>query len=305
MNLTLSLLAPGVTQLSVLVGQKTALVETVEETLNYYLCADTDIVLLNDKNEFACKNRRRRRTQGDTPLSSVLADNASITVGDRSVQGVNYTEWRLSYRVLSIGTSVQIMAEDNGESPLETLQSVAQLAVVVRINDGDMDERLGDGHQVSVVGEEEATWLEETEEYYFEPLDPKPLHSLRIAGIVMLFMTSVVTWFTLHLAKKRRMEREWDAEFQQRGKGGLVTEEGVDYILAVGRRRSQQMQGTQPRENNILSISAEAEGILSDGDEDERTLPLPGYMSVDANGTYDDTKASTGSSTLKTSAVPA
>lgn len=204
---------------------------------------------------------------------SILRPDQTITaVQDRTIRGVEYTEWTIEYPVLQIGNTYEAMANENGDAEsLAMMESVAQLALKARIEDGGFDERLETG-EASIVGLELDTWL--ADKGYYEPLNPAPLHGLRIAGIALLIVSFVVTLFITNLANKRRIEKEWDAEFKERGKGGLVTEEGLDYMLEAGRHQSADMtsQGMLEPEDGGPGLDT----VFSD--DDDTKLPLPGYM---------------------------
>lgn len=285
LNVTFSLLADGLTSASVLVEREADLVTNVTDALLFFLCQDTDFAFLNGANEQTCPATRRglrKLEDNEYAGESILRpDQKQGVLQDRSQGGFNYTVWMLEYPVMQIGDNYMDTSEDNA---LQTMQSVAQVALNVRINNGDFDERLGNGVQTAVVGTEVAAWTEELEGYY-DPLDPAPLHALRVAGIILFLFSTAVTCFISHLAKQRRIEREWDAEYKERGKGGLVTEEGLDYMLEASRKQSRTQNENAESTNRADKKKDTTEGIetiLSD-DEDSK-LPLPGYMNVELRG---------------------
>ena len=245
MNLTFSLLADGVTSKSVRLGQNQSLVSKIEDALLYTVCEDTDNILLDNDNTDICAEmgERQLRELQDNSLAvsqhageSILRpDQSETAVKDRSEHGFLYTEWVVMYPVLHLGNTYKNMSD---EDAVQAIQFDAQSALSVRLKDGDFDERIDNLGQASVVGHEHAIWTQP----YFAPLQPAPLHHLRMAGIVLFLISFVATCLVTNLAKQRRIEREWDAEFKERGKGGLVTEEGLDFMLEAGRSQSMAQQ---------------------------------------------------------------
>jgi hypothetical protein len=240
-NLTFSLLADHVTAASVRRGRNQTLVNKITNALLYILCEDTDFVLLDDDNGDSCATRlgRRMRELQDNGLaiakytgeSIIRPEQAEIVVKDRSQRGFNFTAWFVKYPLLHVGIKYQDMSDNDA---LEAVQAVAQSALDIRLEDGDFDNRIDNIGQTSTVGQEHATWTQP----YYEPLQPTPLHPLRVAGIALFLVAFALTFFVSTLAKQRRIEREWDAEFQERGMGGLVTEEGLNLMLEAGRNES-------------------------------------------------------------------
>jgi len=273
-NLRFSMLRPGLEALDVLLGRESALVARVRMSIRDILCWDTDFLLFQGHRiRSVCRNSTRIPQRDGEELddkSALREDFVHITLEDARSQDFNWTRWRLTYPVLGIGEVFEDMAAENGGSALEMMESVAQLAVNLRIQDGDLDTWLD--VRTSVVGLEVATWEKKVE----EPLSviylkPAPFHGLRIAGIILFLLSLGLSSFLTNLAAKRRKEREWDMEFRERGRGGLGTEEGLDYMLEVARHESQQIQ---PYEDEKGSSEAG-----EDGDERPQ-IPLSGYMNV-------------------------
>lgn len=240
-NLTFSLLADDVTAASVRRGQNQTVVTKITNALLYVLCEDTDFVLLDNDNGDSCTatmGRRMRELQDNglaiakyTGESIIRPEQVEVVVEDRSRQGFNFTGWLVKYPLLHVGVKYKDMSDDDA---LQAVQSVAQSALAIRLEDGDFDKRIDNIGQTATVGQEHATWTQP----YYEPLEPTPLHPLRVAGIALFLVAFALTFFVSTLAKQRRIEREWDAEFKERGMGGLVTEEGLDLMLEAGRNES-------------------------------------------------------------------
>ncbi len=214
--------------------------------------------------------------------ASIIRDPLQLLWSDKSKGGFNYTEWTMIYPVSQIGGKYRNMSD---EYALYAMQSLGQAALVNRIEDGDFDRRIGHGARSAVVGHEIETWTEEpeTDSGYYQPLQPAALHSLRVAGIILFLIALLTTCFITSLAKKRRIEREWDAEFRERGKGGLVTEEGVNYMLAAVRTISTSPHpNADPTEDNRrgednLGFTEAIDAVHSDSDDPA----IPAYMNVE------------------------
>ena len=244
-NLTFSLLADGVTSESVRLGQNQTLVTKITDAVLYTLCEDTDYVLLDDDNRDSCAEMGGRllRALQDNTLAvlqhkgdSILrAQQFDTVVEDRSSQGFTFTEWVVMYPVLHVGKNYKNMSDGDA---LQAIQSVSQAALAIRLADGHFDDLIDNTGQASVVGHEHVTWTQP----FFQPLQPAPLHPVRVAGIVLFVISFVFSCFVINLAKQRRIEREWDAEFKERGMGGLVTEEGLNLMLEAGRTESMAQQ---------------------------------------------------------------
>lgn len=265
------------------------LASNISNAITTYLCDGTDFILISYTGVNSCVSIRRTLSHDSNGNvvetngledASIVRDPLQLLWSDKSLGGFNYSEWVMVYPVSQIGEIYRNMSEAYA---LHTMQSVAQTALVDRIEDGDFDRRIGNGARSAVVGREIETWTEEPDTGYYEPLQPAALHSLRVAGMILFLVALLVTCFITNLAKKRRIEREWDAEFRQRGKGGLVTEEGVNYMLEAGRTLSTSPHPNvdttkdKPGVDDDVGITAANETIHSENSDPA----IPAYMNVE------------------------
>eukprot|EP00548_Thalassiothrix_antarctica_P000745 CAMPEP_0194144164 /NCGR_PEP_ID=MMETSP0152-20130528/13236_1 /TAXON_ID=1049557 /ORGANISM="Thalassiothrix antarctica, Strain L6-D1" /LENGTH=311 /DNA_ID=CAMNT_0038843891 /DNA_START=536 /DNA_END=1471 /DNA_ORIENTATION=+ len=229
------------------------------DTIVSFLCEGTEFAFY-DGEELICPSP----DVFDLEKNSLLRiDKTTVTLPVQSYSSFSFRKWTINFPITQIGEFYQMEPED----ALSFVQLEAQSTITNKIRDGSMDHQLDE--KFSVVGLEVVTWnMDNTHnnniissitalEYpYFLPIEVESLSPLRIVGLIMFGITTLLTFMVIHFANKRRIAREWDNEFQERGKGGLVTEEGVDYILAAGRP---QVAPVAEQEDNIK-------------------LPLPGYM---------------------------
>jgi hypothetical protein len=269
-NVSFSLLAEGVTTKSIVRGKQTKLIANVTDALLRCLCQETNFVFLDDKNNLdSCQDQQIHRLLVDNTGAKVIFDGDSILrpdqvefiLSDRSKEEFQYTEWMVEYPVIQIGNNYL----DASKDPLHTMQAHAQKAVNSQLNKGLLWDPALFGSRMAVVGQEVETWRYPIFTYY-KALNPAPFHTLRVAGIILLILSASVTYFITSLAKQRRIEREWEAEFKERGKGGLQTEEGVLHMLETGRNNAaESAAGSQIKLGKLLgSIKSN----ISDEDED-------------------------------------
>ena len=69
----------------------------------------------------------------------------------------------------------------------------------------------------------------------YEPLNPKVLHPIRLAGMSLLGATIFFVTCLLLLARQRKRDREREEEEMRRGQRPLCTNEGLNEMLEVGR----------------------------------------------------------------------
>jgi hypothetical protein len=76
----------------------------------------------------------------------------------------------------------------------------------------------------------------------YKQLSPTPFHPLRIAGIILFFVTVSSVALLLYLAKKRRLQREEEARHatlnRSAPQNNLRTNEGLDDMLDRGKQES-------------------------------------------------------------------
>ena len=294
------MLRDGLDALDFVLGREELLVLAVKQSINRILCADTDLDVWTSRDgDSLCytftenNNNTTRHLQQQVTgrvkanYEGALRDDLAITVVDNGrTARFNYTEWRVAYPVNRVGALYNQMAAENDGTAIDMIESVAQLALDVRIDSGDVDDWLQEQHKaprLAVVGKEDQTWNEDnptapplTVEELPESIVPAPLHGLRIAGFIMLVL-SVGFWLLLiHMSGVRKKEREWDEEFRERGRGGLGTEEGLDYMLEVGRNNNNDDGDAAAvlREGTLNGTN----GGSDKAKDDDLKVPLPGYL---------------------------
>jgi len=238
------------------------------------LCADTEFAFY-DRDDLICPSQDVAISELGK-YSQLRVDQTAVTFEFQAYSNIRFSKWMLLFPVTQIGELFQMEPED----ALRLVQVEAQASITRKIQDGTMDSMLNE--TFAVVGLEKATWSLDTNQNSINPilsleesprwipLELRKMPPLRIIGIVMFLLTSFVAWMIVHYATKSRMQREWDAEFKDRGKGGLVTEEGVDYMLDMGRHESHRLKTTPSAPDMDM--------------EDTLKLPLPGYMNVELFG---------------------
>mmetsp|Transcript_27894 Transcript_27894/g.42515 ORF Transcript_27894/g.42515 Transcript_27894/m.42515 type:complete len:444 (+) Transcript_27894:203-1534(+) len=253
----------------------------VEEALSVYLCSGV-VVLIVD----ICGGEV-------TPESTVLeAPKVIVQVIEQTNEKDTtttweFTNWKVYYPVMNYAPNLVMEAYEMQQDPLVVLNDRIHRSW----NLTDLSKRLDT--PISLQGQEYAAFMatadnnilsadnNSTDDDYldlWQPLEPILWSPMRILGISMLTVTTLLWIWVVRLSKQRRMEREWDAEFQERGKGGLVTEEGLDFMLAAGRH--QESAVTDP---NTPSTQRDQ---CAEEEESERRLPLPGYMNVEPATAY-------------------
>lgn len=96
---------------------------------------------------------------------------------------------------------------------------------------------------VSESGKEKATFFDSegdiaeviSDDGIYENLKPAPLHGLRVAGIMLLILTSFVSYFLFSTASRNKAEKELEMDRFKAMAGGLATEQDVNKFLDVAR----------------------------------------------------------------------
>ena len=278
MDLQFSIYAPDKDLVAndVSLGKWPLLEKQLKKAISKILCQDTDFQLVNKVNEAICLSSRRRILND---IHSIIRhDLMTFIVKDQKIDSpkeLNYTVWTAHYPVTSVeGDYIDKVIANNGNNlddrevlskSIHMMQRDGQLALSASITSGQMDTMMSDGILTSVVTMESSTFLDPADTGYTETLNPAPLHGLRVSGMIMLATTTVMTILFMRLAHRRKKEREWDEEFKTLSSGGLVTEEGLEYMLDVGRSNP----------------SMQASKAEDDDPDDEKKIPLPGaYRNV-------------------------
>ena len=284
----LSVHDPSVSVDDVQEGRANELLSSVLGGVLDALCSMTDFSMVlgySVNSSDACQKRRRKLQEED----SVVWSTARVNVTDEA----SYMRWTVVYPVLQIGQKYVFedsTVEEVDEAALEAMKEEADKALFEYIEQGGFDGKLPETAQVTAVGFEDV--FDSGPEGYTEQLDPAPLHALRVAGIILLIANIVVSFLLLKLSGRRKRQREMDFEIINIERGGLVTEEGVELMLQVGRRESSSMgvqQEVAPgRVSDDVRPQSQASGVGArnqivespSDDSEDRKLPLPRCMSA-------------------------
>lgn len=252
--------------------------DSVSVALRSFFCENGKLSLLDSQYRSVCYRRARggetavfsqmaklsmlEFIQQTDPIRSYLSDDPIHMLivdthdGNGSFDG---STWDMSYEVLQVGS---IDAEKARVAGLDDEQSFMefrlQSSLNVSIMEGDMNERLkGTGILMGLVGQEweflsddsSMVWKEENIDADPELDYRYPALVLRYIGIVLLIGSVASSIILTYMGRqyrlnKERTEKEFaflrDPELQT----GLVTAEGVNMMLEIGRRESERVSST-------------------------------------------------------------
>ena len=100
-----------------------------------------------------------------------------------------------------------------------------------------------------------------------DPIDPATFHALRVTGMALLLVTIFLSFVLVKISSRRKEERELDIAEAKMERGGLVTEEGLDLMLDIGRRESYKV-GLSASTGKVLKSSRSC----AQGDSDDSNL---------------------------------
>jgi len=93
--------------------------------------------------------------------------------------------------------------------------------------------------EIAAVGNERASFQQFFSNKLMTPEELKrdlsPMHGIRVVGIIMLASVILTFIVIIKSAQRRHVRKEWDAMNMDKGKGGLGTQEGLDFMLETGR----------------------------------------------------------------------
>ena len=241
--------------------------EALLQTTTQFLCEDTTFFIVSriapsrdiclafkrakeeenqEKNLNNANNNNRKLQLSRTKL---LVDPYNAIAEARHVISMNQTDiqWLevgVDYEVLETSDQVLILSDQSvGRlSPLQIIERTAELVTGQRIDDGTFGETLREGDdrvkRVSIKGLEEQVFSisDEVQTVVYDPI--KPLHTLRVAGIILFTFMFCLTTILFTAATTRNRESKWEKERMQDGPGGLATDQGVDAMLEVGRMKA-------------------------------------------------------------------
>lgn len=267
-------------------GRAPELVQAVLSSLLELLCSTSGlgVRVVGDASSLEatdyCTANGLRFLQEDKE-ETIVVSTARLGVTDSSAESLEWTRWEVAFPVVQVGSRYLETALENDptlvedslkQEGLSMFQSVAMLALEAKIQDGGLDADWPEDYKASVTTKEVATHGGDNTEDppqaqnngggATEPLDPAPLHALRVVGVLLLIATCGTCLLLVKKSSKRRMEREWDVEYKERGRGGLVTEEGLDYMLEVGRQQSMAHVNVPSEGRTSLESSVEVEPDL-------------------------------------------
>jgi hypothetical protein len=251
------------------------LVNQVLDALDEFLCQETDFSVVADLNysKDLCRARREHSSNalwwwdGMQQQDSIVTRDRFVTIDDGSSEGIRWTTWSVVYNIVQVGEQFKNLAasellnytDSNNnqvlsgeevqsfmiESSVTLMGDVAQLALDVIIREGTMDLLLYDmGARTSIVGNEVNTFktalLQEGDDTILNHFVTN--HAIRIIGAIMFVTNLVVASFLMIEGRRRRIQRDLRARMQEKEKKcDLVTDEGVDSMLKMGRKQSMEM----------------------------------------------------------------
>jgi len=93
--------------------------------------------------------------------------------------------------------------------------------------------------EIALVGNERASFNQFFSNGLMTPellkRDLSPMHGIRVVGLIMLATVILTFIVIIKSAQRRHLRKEWDAMNMDKGKGGLGTQEGLDFMLDTGR----------------------------------------------------------------------
>ena len=237
-DLKFSLWHPGLRAVDVK-DPRSELFSNVISALDNFLCEEADMVVTNSS--------PTRCTSMNLNFSDLsLLEHQNSTVEDASEGEIEWTEWVITYAIIQVGSKFFDQAEIMDEAiTVLVMEYVAQLALDVNILEGAMDRLVG--VRWSPSDQENAKFQPFLQKYDSSSTNEdnqasdsyeSPAHLLRIIGILMFGVNLCATLCLRRLGRLRREQRESEAEKKKEELGGLVTEEGLDRILDIGKRET-------------------------------------------------------------------
>jgi len=206
------------------------------------------------------------------PLSSVES------AFDMSMGNTTFLEIVLRSEVEEIGPFYTRMSDMSfgTKTPISMIESTVQEVLDDSILDGSFlmnvqsqeDEDDSKIIGVSTLGDEidmffpfETAWNETNNTFNIQSIEENeyivtPLHSTRIAGIVLMFCTFSFTFVLFSAGKRRKKKNEWiqadESLLEENGETlRLSSEDAVTAMLNVGRNTTEEMRYSQVNEENV------------------------------------------------------
>lgn len=238
--------------------------DIVSVALRMFLCRDANVILLDSNFRNVCY---QRGILGEAPIFSHISKVpmldfigqidpirsylAAEATNVRIYDTTHGTAWDVEYEVLQIGsmevdkTQVESVADE-----LIAMEHRIQQRLNASITEGSIHQRLwGTGIVMSQPGQELEAYPEnsltfEEENIYADPaLDYKmSAIVMRYIGIVMIVGSISFSVLLTYLGRRHRMEKDRKEKIANRElaeQRGLVTEQGVNLMLDIGRRESE------------------------------------------------------------------
>jgi len=288
----MSLSDPTVTAADVNEGRANTLVDAVLAGMLEIHCRIHYIMVLEDSVDGAraCQQQRALQKLSDSSKDDfpVVWIMARVYVEDyQDEMGETLMYWTVAFPVLKIGDAYTNWAVGQGksvedeagvnETALNGMYEDSYYALQRYIQRGYMNNQLPETAKAVADPDEVADPAPAAGAYPSEQLNPHPLHPMRVAGMIVLVVTLVSTFLLVKLSARRKKEREMDSAIAEINKGGLVTEEGLDLMLDVGRRESEKA-GLSSTEIEVVLNGQQHEAEEKDSEEPNLMLPMPGYL---------------------------
>ena len=205
---------------------------------------------------------------------SVIWASAQVSVYDDEEGEQQYMDWTVVYSVLQSGANY-LEDSNSQDGALVAMEADAMKALSGYIQDGSMDKNLPDTAKSYAVEPEEDADADNDDDRYSgevkEPIDPADFHALRVAGMALLVVTVALSFVLVKIASRRKDERKLERAVTKLELGGLVTEEGLDLMLDIGRRESYKVGLSQ-------DLGPTGEMLKSSGSDDNDLIYLPSIL---------------------------
>ena len=209
--------------------------------------------------------RQKRNMKVEEGTSSILSFdpfNSVYSVDTQILSNETFFQINLRCGLEEVGSYYKTLSEMSFgiETPRAVIESTVQNVIDESIESGAFfrmleEQQFNDEYQirsVSVIGDEESTFipvLKNIQEYQItaeaqndltKEYTVKPIHSLRMSGIIMCLCTISISVILFHLGSKRQKERQWmDTNIGDNDNNlHLSSEDDVVAMLNVGRRKT-------------------------------------------------------------------
>lgn len=262
--------------------------EIVSVALRTFLCNDASLILLDANFRNICY---QRGAAGETnlfsnigkmsmldfikqtdPVRSYLVAEAADVLISRYYYDINTTQgttWDVNYEVLQMGSMEMELAKiANATDEMLYMEDRIQQRLNESITEGLMNQRLrGTGIYMGRLGQESEVYLENSLTFEEENTNADPELDykqsalvMRYIGIVMLVASVSFSATLTYLGRRYRLKKDRKEKMITRETAeqrGLVTEQGVNLMLDIGRRESERMSSSTSTDVYLVHTSSQ------------------------------------------------